>query len=251
MKTLQKEEWRSISGYEGFYEVSSLGQVRRLPGFTTAGHRWSGRILKQILREKGYFSVCLCRGAKKTVQVHLLVATAFHGERPSGMQAGHLDGNSENNHSRNLSWITPKENQFHRWAHGTMEMVLGENNNKAVLTRKQVDQIRSLHASTGWGCRRVARKLGISEYATNHVLTGDSWKHRKNIFKQTVAPAMNRGARHFRAKITMEDADKIREAHKTTGLGYIRLSRKLGYTKGVVAGILRGNSWKRHGQLAG
>ena len=89
------ENWRPIVGYEGLYEVSDHGQVRRLDRVITVGDRqvlWRGRILKQHSHgRKGHVSVQLWRdGESKRRTVHILVAEAFIGARPPGMQIRHL-----------------------------------------------------------------------------------------------------------------------------------------------------------------
>ncbi len=54
------EEWRTISGAEGFYSVSNLGRVRSepVPGKTVGRKR--GRILTPSLDTKGYAIFKLC-----------------------------------------------------------------------------------------------------------------------------------------------------------------------------------------------
>lgn len=66
------EKWASISGWEGLYEVSTLGRVRSVQR-TEYG-------VTKILKCRGgkYHSVILCRdGFRKSELVHRLVAQAF------------------------------------------------------------------------------------------------------------------------------------------------------------------------------
>ena len=69
------EDWRPVVGYEGWYEVSSLGRVRRArPGL---GAR-VGHILSPQLSNNGYLMVPLCReGCRRYRSVHRLVGEAF------------------------------------------------------------------------------------------------------------------------------------------------------------------------------
>ena len=50
-----KEIYKDIIGYEGFYQVSNLGNVKRL------NYRGSGkeRVLKNYLSNIGYYKICL------------------------------------------------------------------------------------------------------------------------------------------------------------------------------------------------
>ena len=41
---------------------------------------------------------------------HILVCTAFHGERPEGYECDHINGNKLDWCADNLRWVTPEEN---------------------------------------------------------------------------------------------------------------------------------------------
>lgn len=115
------EIWKPVLGYEGLYEVSSLGRVRSLDRTVYRKNggalRLSGRILSQAYCKDGrcptYITptVILTKdGIGKTYKVAPLVCVAFHGPRPNGYQCMHLDGDSKNNKSDNLCWGTIHEN---------------------------------------------------------------------------------------------------------------------------------------------
>lgn len=121
---MNEELWLPIRGYEGLYEVSSLGRVRSLDReieHPTAGivHR-KGKVLAQNpLNKDGYLGVGLNKGGtKKKRSVHTLVLEAFVGPRPEGQQACHNDGNNTNNRVENLRWDTPRENVADIKRHG-------------------------------------------------------------------------------------------------------------------------------------
>lgn len=97
------EVWKDIIGYEGLYQISNLGQVKR-----------DGRILKQNLDGRGYLGLALSKNGKaKTNRIHKLVAWHFVGGFNEGLQVNHIDGNKQNNKSTNLEWVTHKENAIH------------------------------------------------------------------------------------------------------------------------------------------
>ena len=112
------ERWLPVVGFEGFYEVSDLGRVRSLP-------RWrvpQARILKPIHfnNNRAYHCVTLCvHGREHRRQVHVLVALAFLGPKPEGMEVRHLDGNPHNCSAGNLTWGTRSENMRDMVRHGT------------------------------------------------------------------------------------------------------------------------------------
>lgn len=96
-----KEEWKSIEGYEGLYEVSNMGRIRNK-------HK---RILKPQDNGKGYLKIFLCNGtSKKHLYVHRLVAQAFIPNPMNVNVVNHLDECPSNNRADNLEWTTQKGN---------------------------------------------------------------------------------------------------------------------------------------------
>jgi hypothetical protein len=119
---LPGEHWLPVVGWEGIYEVSDLGRVYSLPRkFVPAGY-----LTKGIINAQGYLAVmlsCRPRGLDATYRpVHILVAAAFLGPRPDGMEVRHLDGVRTNPVLSNLIYGTPGENQLDSVQHGTHNM---------------------------------------------------------------------------------------------------------------------------------
>lgn len=109
------EQWRQVPGVSPAYEVSDLGRVRSLK-------RYAGtnlRVLATPLDSRGRPSVCIDRKARR---VHQLVALAFLGPRPEGMEVRHLDGDMTNNRLSNLAYGTHAENIADQVRHGTHHM---------------------------------------------------------------------------------------------------------------------------------
>jgi hypothetical protein len=96
------EIWRDIIGYEGLYQVSTMGRVKNLK---------TGKILKPVKNKQGYMYVCLSKnGQRKTFKVHRLVAQAFLKPVPGKDFVNHLDEDKTNNHYSNLEYCTFTEN---------------------------------------------------------------------------------------------------------------------------------------------
>lgn len=104
------ETWKTIPGYEGRYEVSSLGRVRSYA-------KGEPRLLSVVMCGK-YPAVPLSKDGKaKVMYLHTLVMLAFVGPRPEGKEIRHRDGNKMNPHRRNLSYGTKAENMIDRFRH--------------------------------------------------------------------------------------------------------------------------------------
>lgn len=118
-------EWRSVSGYEGFYEVSSDGQVRGCQRTVGAANGKTKVITSKPLKPtvqqpSGHLHVSLYRERKRYHRaVHRAVLEAFVGPCPDGMEACHRDGNPANNSVENLYWGTRASNVADSLRHGT------------------------------------------------------------------------------------------------------------------------------------
>ncbi len=125
-----QEIWRPIYGYEGIYEVSNLGNVKRLVGKRCSKER----ILKPKLTKDGYFETALSSAGKyKYIRTHRLVAFAFCSGYHEGLEVNHKDGNKLNNKADNLEWVTSSENQKHAYATGLQKVSGG-----AVVNKKPI-----------------------------------------------------------------------------------------------------------------
>lgn len=155
-----KEIWKDIEEYEGFYQISTLGRVKRVA---------TGRILKNGKNRGGYLYVDLCKnGKRKNHKIHRLVAKAFIPNPENKPEVNHVDEDKTNNMVSNLEWSTRKENLNH----GTRN----ERVAKAISKIKSIPIIAT-NLKTGdsrefYGSRECARQLGLDQSHITKVLKG-------------------------------------------------------------------------------
>lgn len=103
---MEQEVWKDVIGFEGLYQVSSLGKVKSVR---------RNRLLCFHNTSNGYYQVHFHRDGKATYEyVHRVVAKAFLPEPlPEQIEVNHKDENRHNNAASNLNWCTPSENR--RW----------------------------------------------------------------------------------------------------------------------------------------
>lgn len=108
------EVWKDIAGFEGAFQVSSLGRVRSLPRIDALGHHRVGIIRKAGSVHDGYLQMALEHNNKKSVYwVHRLVAETFL-PNPHGYPAvNHKDEDTTNNCVSNLEWCTSLYNNMY------------------------------------------------------------------------------------------------------------------------------------------
>jgi len=169
------EVWRPVASCEG-YEVSSMGRVRSIARTIVRKNGHPMRVKERILRPRpnhsGYPLVTLSLlGVPFHFAIHILVAEAFIGPRPPGMEVAHWDGDQLNSTVGNLRYATPQENADDRIRHGTVPR--GERHWASKLSDEKVRQIRS----TSHPHKEVAVQFGISESMIRLIRTRKSWRH--------------------------------------------------------------------------
>ena len=112
------EDWKEITGYEGYFEVSNLGNFRskdRIIKYKQNGTRnYPGKPLKTETIVEGYQRIVLIKdGIKKRFMCHRIVAQEFIPNPNNKPFVNHIDGNPANNKAENLEWCTQEENEQH------------------------------------------------------------------------------------------------------------------------------------------
>lgn len=177
------ENWRPVPGYEGYYEVSDIGNVRSVDRMVPIVEprrqylrRRRGAPMATRVGTNGYVYVAFCKdGVHRNCTVHSLVARAFLGAREDGAEVCHVNGVRADNRLSNLRWGTHQENIDDRDRHGTTAR--GEKLWTAKLTADKVREIRKLYAGGNVDQGELAKRFGVNRQNISMIVTRSTWKH--------------------------------------------------------------------------
>lgn len=133
------EKFKDVVGYEGLYQVSDKGNIIACEKIDKKGHHRKEKILKpgksgKKDRYQALHVVLYKNGVKKTILVHILVATAFIPNPGNLPQVNHKDENPFNNCVENLEWCT----QQYNISYGTSRIRAGIKN--SIILKNRSDQ---------------------------------------------------------------------------------------------------------------
>lgn len=190
MQKENKEVWKPIPGYEGLYEVSNKGRVKRLEQDIICKNgvkrHKKERILKGTVQNNGYLYVNLYDGPKR---VHRLVAEAFIPNPEGKPQVNHKDEDKTNNHVENLEWMTAKENlNFGTRNERAGKAISKANRNHIALSKTVAQYSKDGELIKVWqSAREASRQLGISQGNISLAVQGKRktcggfvWKYAEN-----------------------------------------------------------------------
>lgn len=163
--------------------------VPDLPGYwvSEAGAVWSNisgkwrHLTPSVLSHKpgaqGYLRVTVnTPKGRRAGLVHVLVAAAFLGPKPEGMQVHHIDGNARNNALSNLRYATQSEIIRQAFARGLNVHTRGSEHPMAELTEDDVILVRIAHGR-GYSMGKLAQVFKVSRHCIKHIVNRKTWAH--------------------------------------------------------------------------
>lgn len=168
------ETWIAAKGYEGLYEVSSLGRIRSLARNVrcSRGKGWRvspGKELSPFATVHGYIAVNFTSPRRHQVHVHRLVLRSFNGEPVNGMEACHNDGDRSNNAIANLRWDTRKANHADKERHGTSGSCSWK------ISKQVADEMRAKREA-GAPYKQLEADYGLGMTQIWRIVSGRAWK---------------------------------------------------------------------------
>lgn len=174
---MSDEQWKPVAGYEGLYEVSDRGRVKRIANFGPKSRK-PPYTLKPQRHNHGYLMVALHLGSEngerrqKYHLIHRLVAHAFLGA--SALSVNHKNGDKLDNHLDNLEYMTLQENVMHAVSAGRIPKGAGVKGAK--LTPDDVRAVRAAHAA-GVSYKLIAKQYDMHPMNVYQVVYRKTWRH--------------------------------------------------------------------------
>lgn len=175
-----EEIWRPIIGYEGVYEVSNNGRVRRNGYFTKAGKLVPTHIIKDS-NCQGYRYVILTKnGIQNSRSVHRLVGIAFVDGYFEGAEIDHINTIRDDNRSINLRWTDRKGNMANPLTKEKMEktrpIMAGDKN--PMYGKHHTDEARAKCRAPNLGAKNHgARKVNQYDREGNFIASYECVKY--------------------------------------------------------------------------
>ena len=196
-----REIWKDINNYEGLYQISDLGNIRRLRFINNTTNKEKISYLKPWSNGHKYLVVSLMKnGVRKNHYIHRLVAQAFLLNPNNYKEINHKDNNPQNNHKDNLEWCNRSYNVKYSFTHGyhiAPKSMLGKfgYNNHLSKPIEQIDVNTGLVIREWANAHEVQRQLKLCRSSISkccqkkqYTCGGYGWRYKNgnlDIKKQT------------------------------------------------------------------
>lgn len=190
---LPDEIWKDIISFEGYYQISNLGRVKRLKNITIKRNQvtsWEEQVPDLIMKihndSKGYPQVRLTKPFTKVCRIHRLVAEAFLkppserlldlcGNDILKVIVNHKDQDTSNPHYSNLEWCTSSYNNSYKSENKNTKK--GSTAYNSVLTDKDVLEIVDYLINKTHSQTKLAELYSVKQITISNIWTGRSWNH--------------------------------------------------------------------------
>ncbi len=165
------EIWKDIPGFEGIYQASNHGNVKRI----SVAKGGKIKMLSPSKNQCGYLDFSLYKNYKRThLRAHRLVALLFIDNPENLTEVNHKNGVKTDNHFSNLEWVSHSENNLHAFRIG-LRSHKGDNHNRRKLSYADVVRIREMSKNEGLNHRQIAKIYNVHSTTICDIVNLRSW----------------------------------------------------------------------------
>jgi DNA-binding CsgD family transcriptional regulator len=150
------------------------------------------------------------------------------------MEVAHLNGVRTDNRLANLSYVTRRENNHHKYAHGTM--LMGDTHPRRRIDRATAraigERLREVRSH-----RQVAAELGTTEGVVGQIAIGKNWRH---VFPPDWEPPAER-------RMTPEERERA-ALMAASGTTQREIAACLGVTQSAISKLLKRRKERAKGE---
>lgn len=222
------EIWKPFPGYEGYYEVSSTGRVRRCSLLKPLRSTWGYLTVSPTAPDRGQVRVC----------IHRMVLEAFVGPAPTPQHVvNHINGNKHDNRVENLEWVTQSENISHAYRTGLKKRYYGMANKSRKLTDEKVSQILQMVANRVEQ-EEICATFGVSQSTVSAIVNGRRWPHVPR------PPELANRRKFGSDKLNERQVIEIRSLIANRRQSFRKIAAHYGVDEGTIRAIAYGKTWK-------
>jgi hypothetical protein len=235
----ESEEWRPVEGFPN-YLVSSLGRIYSIPRVHSRGGIMNLTLWRDGKggQNSGFTRLVVMlqgQSGRKNCMVHQLVAAAFLGPCPPGLEVCHGPNGSLDNRVGQIRYDTHQRNVgLDKRRDGTQPV--GEEHWKSKLTMAIVSECR-LRAAAGETQAALAAEFGVGQGTIGMAVTGRTWAE----CPVPPLPSPRRGQKHAYLKLTPEVILAARQ-RCATGEAIVSVAADLGTTASTLGRALSGKT---------
>lgn len=118
-------------------------------------------------------------GIPRTYRMHRLIAEAFLGPVPDGMEINHKNGTRDDNRIENLEIVDRAQNMIHSVyvLRKQPKGLRGSANSRSVLVESDIPVIRTRYAKGGESMASIGKDYGVTATVICRIMKGKIWTH--------------------------------------------------------------------------